>query len=189
MTATPIKPERQKRGASAESEQASLGTVSKRLKRIGQRFPISSRLIPSTVLFRSTSTIDLVPMSDTDSDTLPEAPLPFSAATLEYVLQFLENRPVVVRDLAFPRDWETMRALSELSTNWLLERATHLHATRNAALSTLVAFDDSYECEHSCRGVVWTSFAQAFTTTNKRKLRKMSEDDRAFDCKDCDVMQ
>ncbi|BGP21908.1 hypothetical protein JCM10295v2_000785 [Rhodotorula toruloides] len=129
MTATPIKPERQKRGASAESEQASLGTVSKRLKRmsvvgtddvadivlVGQRFPISSRLIPSTVLFRSTSTIDLVPMSDTDSDTLPEAPLPFSAATLEYVLQFLENRPVVVRDLAFPRDWETMRALSELS--------------------------------------------------------------------------
>ncbi|BGP29114.1 hypothetical protein JCM10296v2_000852 [Rhodotorula toruloides] len=288
MTATPIPPGRQKREASTESEQASLGGVSKRLKRMsvgggmsgavdvvlvssdGQRFPISSRLIPSTVLLSSSSTTALVRMSETGSDTLPEVPLPFSAGTLEYVLQFLENRPVVVRELEFPRDWETMRALSELSiwrgidslqtslskhsldpsllapalcfalhfsypssvrqvalaiakhchadleavkeltkglmegarelefegdkmgmlfelTTWQLERATHLHVTRNAALSTLIAFDDSYDCEHSCRGVVWTSFAQAFTTTNKRKLRKMSEEERTSDCKDCDV--
>ncbi|BGP05040.1 hypothetical protein OF846_000009 [Rhodotorula toruloides] len=288
MAATPTTPGRQKREASTESEQASLGTVSKRLKRMsvggamseasdvmlvssdGQRFPISSRLIPSTVLLSSSTSTALVLMSDSDSGALTEVLLPFTAATLEYVLQFLENRPVVVRELEFPRDWETMRALSELSiwrgidsfqtslskqpldptllapafcfalhfsypsslrqvaigtakhchadpeavkeltkglmegarelefegekmgrlfelTTWLLERATHLHATRNAALSTLIAFDDSYDCEHSCRGVVWTSFTQAFTTTNKRKLRKMSEEERTFDCKDCDV--
>ncbi|PRQ72923.1 hypothetical protein AAT19DRAFT_16847 [Rhodotorula toruloides] len=133
MTATPTTPARQKREASTESEQASLGGVSKRLKRMsvgggmseaadvvlvssdGQRFPISSRLIPSTVLLSSSTSTALVFMSDTGSDALPEVALSFTAATLEYVLQFLENRPVVVRELEFPRDWETMRALSDLS--------------------------------------------------------------------------
>lgn len=86
-------------------------------------------------------------MSDSDSGALTEVLLPFTAATLEYVLQFLENRPVVVRELEFPRDWETMRALSELSV-----RTSPSTACRRLTRTTLQIWRgiDSFQTSLSC---------------------------------------
>ncbi|GAA5974069.1 hypothetical protein JCM11641_008244 [Rhodosporidiobolus odoratus] len=42
---------------------------------------------------------------------LPEVHLPESGQCLSYVLGFLESKPVAPREVEFPRDWETIRAL------------------------------------------------------------------------------
>ncbi|BGP36928.1 hypothetical protein JCM10449v2_000830 [Rhodotorula kratochvilovae] len=95
-----------------------------------QRFPFSSRLLlasspiwqtllPASLQGLPAPQPDVSP-SDTPSASpappaLPEVPLPESAATVDYLLQFLEPAPAQSRELEFPRDWELMKALERYS--------------------------------------------------------------------------
>ncbi|GAA5887562.1 hypothetical protein JCM5296_002619 [Sporobolomyces johnsonii] len=73
-----------------------------------------------------------------------------------------------------------------LLIGWLSQRAEHLKRGRSAALDLLRAFDEEYECEHSCRGMLFEKLADALATTSKKKIRELA-DDVDFDCKDCNL--
>ncbi|GAA6010298.1 hypothetical protein JCM10207_005162 [Rhodosporidiobolus poonsookiae] len=77
------------------------------------------------------------------------------------------------------------RGVEQLLT-WLLLRLTHLTTLRSSALHALRAFDDPYDCEHSCTGLVYAHLCDVLSTTSRKRLRKVDEKVR-FDCKDCDT--
>ncbi|GAA5831394.1 hypothetical protein JCM11251_004010 [Rhodosporidiobolus azoricus] len=84
------------------------------------------------------------------------------------------------------REWGVEGDGVQKLLSWLLLRSTTLHAIRHQALLALKSFDDSYDCEHSCRGLVYSHLVSILSTTSRKKARKVDEE-VLFDCKDCDV--
>ncbi|GAA6043143.1 hypothetical protein JCM8097_004340 [Rhodosporidiobolus ruineniae] len=72
---------------------------------------------------------------------------------------------------------------------YLLHRSTALSSLRSSALKALRSFDDAYDCEHSCRGMVYANLVtllNAGAGAGGRKKVKRVEREVEFDCKDCD---
>ncbi|GAA5853454.1 hypothetical protein JCM8547_002463 [Rhodosporidiobolus lusitaniae] len=305
-----------KRSRGAGVEEADVVLVSSD----GRRFPFSSRQLLASSPTWSTllpSSLPLLPLAEQlsvrpaspspsvatshsatpapeqqEPDGRPEVLLPESGECLEYVLAFMRHAPVAQREVEFPRDWETVRALdrysiwrgidtftsyfaqtpdltllptsrprrqpslpaahlapafafsllfqlpslsrstalqiakqyscnpegmtevvAELKTakrewdiegeeverllSYLLLRTLALSSLRSSALLNLKSFDDEYDCEHSCRGLIYARLVTLLSTTSRKKARKLAflsreeggrgnEDGRVFDCKDCD---
>ncbi|GAA5890929.1 hypothetical protein JCM6882_008859 [Rhodosporidiobolus microsporus] len=84
------------------------------------------------------------------------------------------------------REWGVEGEGVQKLLSWLLLRSTSLHTLRHRALHALKSFDDPYDCEHSCRGLVYAQLVAVLTTTSRKKARKVDEEVK-FECKDCDV--
>ncbi|BGP36927.1 hypothetical protein JCM10449v2_000829 [Rhodotorula kratochvilovae] len=73
--------------------------------------------------------------------------------------------------------------------SWLLRRTSALASIRARALDALRTYDDTYDCEHTCRGITYAHLVDALGTTSRKRLRKLDygEGQVEMDCKDCDV--
>ncbi|GAA6064439.1 hypothetical protein JCM10212_006101 [Sporobolomyces blumeae] len=94
------------------------------------------------------------------------------------VTDLLNGLMVGVRQLGL--DAESVAILRRLTTRgreqmgWLAQRNEHLQVGRQHAVSALVAFDEDYECEPGCRGMVFRRLADAVQTTSRTRVRQVA---------------